>query len=67
MFLLANLAAAFLVRFRKFAIAAMAASCGALLAATFTITFVINSKVLWWLLVIGVGVIFGILSMKLED
>jgi len=45
----------------------MAGFGGALLAATFTITFVIKSKILWWLLVLGVGIAFGFISMLLED
>ena len=64
---MANLCAAFLVRFRKIAVAVMAGFGGALIAATFTITFVIQSKLLWWLLVMGVGIAFGLVSMVLEE
>jgi hypothetical protein len=67
LFALANLCAAFLVRFRKIAVAIMAGFGGALIAATFTITFVIQSKFLWWLLVLGVGIAFALISLKLEE
>ena len=67
LFVVANLCAAFLVRFRKIAVAVMAGFGGALIAATFTITFVIQSKLLWWLLVLGVGIAFGLVSMVLEE
>lgn len=67
LFALANLCAAFLVRYKRFAIAVMAAFGGSLIAATFTVTFVINSKFFWWLIVLTVGVLFGLLSLKFED
>ena len=56
-----------MVKFRRLAIAIMAGFGGALLAATCTITFIVKNKAAWWGMVVGAGILFGLLTLVIED
>ena len=55
------------MKYKKVAIAIMAGFGGALLAATCTITFIIKNKAAWWCMVIGAGILFGLLTLVIEE
>lgn len=64
--ILANVAAFFLAKYKKFGIAVLSAWGGVMLGFVITNTFFITSAALYWCVVVGLGVIFGIVAFFTE-
>jgi len=64
--ILANVAAFFLAKYRKFGIAALSAWGGVIVGFVITNTFFITSAAAYWCIVVGLGVVFGIVAFFAE-